>query len=547
MIANLLVVLFVFGMIYFWGFAQGAYQALLHLLVVVVAASLAVALWEPLAIGYLLSWMGDWAWGLALLIPFIGLALLLQGIMLKLAGKMTLPTVIDIPVGSLLGLLAGMLAAGVVVIGASMLPVGTSDLGVLRLQPAAYGQTSPAGVGLWIPVDSFATGLLNRLSAGSFSSRSPLWLYRPALATQSQLFRLADHSGVAPVIEPDSVQATAAVTARLPLRSAPAEISSGLGDQATLADQQLVVISTRWTRSPHTFQDGSVRVVPAQIRLVTWDAADDADAHQATLHAPVAITRRNDEQQSFLSLEKPDIVISGDSPPISIGWAFVVPRQRVPKFLMVRQVRLMLPEVLPVSEAAMLEALGQPPAPLPKEVKPAEPVSEIRSDVEAAATALLPRPIASSQATDLEISGDVIVAGNQFIPAKADAAGSGQIKSFRVTNAQRVVRVRVQFSAAQSLFGKAVQSATMLSTLALYSANGDAYEPVGYVLLRPNGDQTIQYDPDQPLRYARQLPLTTLKEGEELFVYYQVEPSQHITSLRLGSKELLKLNVKIPD
>lgn len=547
MMANLLVVIFVLAMIYFWGFAQGAYQALLHLLVVVVAASLAVALWEPLTLNYLLSWVGPWAWGVGLLLPFLALLLLLQGVMLKVGGKMTLPTVIDLPVGSVLGFLAGMVCAGVVVIGGSLLPVGGNDLGILRLEAAAYGQTRPAGAGLWIPVDSFAASLLNRLSAGSFSSRTPLWLYRPDVATQAQLFRLANQREIAPVIDPDSVQATAVATGKLPLGAAPPELVAGLGPLAAQEDQQLVVIATRWTKSSHTFEkEGSLRVVAAQIRLVTWDAQEDSDARGAMLHAPVAATVRSDEQHAFLSLEKPDTVVLGSSPTANIGWVFVVPRHRVAKFLMVRQVRLMLPKVTAVNEAGLVELLGQPPAPPPSPAAAAQAAIDTSSGTQAIASAELPRPISMASATALEFSGNRIVSGSQFVPARTDIAEADQAKSFVTTVSKRLVRLRVQYTAAQSLFGQAVQSASLFSTLALYADNGDVYEPVGFVLLRPNGDQTIQYDPDQPIRTARQLPLTSLREGEELYVYYQVEPGQRLTSLRLGAKELQVLDLEVP-
>ena len=64
---NIVVILMVLLIAYWWA-TQGLFSAILHLVCVVAAATIALALWEPLVVGLLLRGGGfdNYAWGLGL-------------------------------------------------------------------------------------------------------------------------------------------------------------------------------------------------------------------------------------------------------------------------------------------------------------------------------------------------------------------------------------------------------------------------------------------------------------------------------------------------
>ena len=77
MIPNIILIVFVFGMALMWS-TYGLFSSLLHLGLVIVAGSLAFALWEPLAYGVLFNILPSAAWGVSLLGSFIVLLIVLR-------------------------------------------------------------------------------------------------------------------------------------------------------------------------------------------------------------------------------------------------------------------------------------------------------------------------------------------------------------------------------------------------------------------------------------------------------------------------------------
>ena len=143
MILNLLVIAFVLGMAY-WYALQGLFTAFTHILVVIAAGSMALALWEPLVINFLAYRMPAFAWGVGLLAPF---ALLL--IFLRLAVDRLVPMNLQFPNlanligGGVLGALSGVLTAGFLIIGIGFFPLPPRTLGYQPYVVAADGELVP--------------------------------------------------------------------------------------------------------------------------------------------------------------------------------------------------------------------------------------------------------------------------------------------------------------------------------------------------------------------------------------------------------------------
>ncbi len=153
---------------YWFGFKEGFFSGVVHLVCVIVAGALAFAFWEPLAHALLgISSLREWAWGLSLLGLF---SLLLLGLRvatnLLIPDRQNYPHALDVAGGVVMGLATGILTTGIGLIGIGFLPVGDLGGGYVRLQSKA-GQP---GVKSQVPFPATLTqSFYASLSRGAFS------------------------------------------------------------------------------------------------------------------------------------------------------------------------------------------------------------------------------------------------------------------------------------------------------------------------------------------------------------------------------------------
>ena len=88
MIINLFLVVFLLFMVYWWS-VQGLFSGVMHLVSVIVAGSLAFAMWEPITNGIFMraSSIAPYAWGLGLIVPFVILLTVLRVLGDKFIGR----------------------------------------------------------------------------------------------------------------------------------------------------------------------------------------------------------------------------------------------------------------------------------------------------------------------------------------------------------------------------------------------------------------------------------------------------------------------------
>jgi hypothetical protein len=113
-IAALLVVL----LIAYWWANQGVFDALLHMICVIFAGALALALWEPVTTAFLLKpSLSEYAWGLSLGVLFLVLLAILRLITDKMCPvRPRVARWADWAFGSIMGLWSGVLTVGLVLI-----------------------------------------------------------------------------------------------------------------------------------------------------------------------------------------------------------------------------------------------------------------------------------------------------------------------------------------------------------------------------------------------------------------------------------------------
>jgi len=207
MILNLLVIAFILAMAYWWG-SQGLFSALIHLICTLVAGALAFGLWEWLAVSYLLNTMPEFAWGVALIVPFALFLLLLRTpIDMLVPGNVQFPQIVNLIVGGALGAVAGGLTAGLVVIGFLF----TAPVDMTYRPYQVQGDRISPDESLWIAVDRMAAdvfaalndnALASMLADQSFSDR------HPHLLQSASMFRQVSRPHARSAISADHVQVT---------------------------------------------------------------------------------------------------------------------------------------------------------------------------------------------------------------------------------------------------------------------------------------------------------------------------------------------------
>ncbi len=131
MILSALVVAIVLLIAYWWA-NQGLVSALLHFLCVVVAGSIAFALWEWVTVSFLLRGLrfDEYAWGISLVGIFVVVLFLLRLATDRLApNEVRLQGPLNYTGGAIFGLGAGVLSTGVVLTGWGYLQASTEVLG----------------------------------------------------------------------------------------------------------------------------------------------------------------------------------------------------------------------------------------------------------------------------------------------------------------------------------------------------------------------------------------------------------------------------------
>src|SRR5262245_47410870 len=153
---QLLVVGMVVMLAYIWG-SRGFFSAMLHMVCVLVAGAIALAVWGPLA--YLIlqksssQWVVDMDWAVSLAVPFALVLAVLRVAMDKVVPLNADPDGVSNLIGGIAcGAVAGTITAGVLVLSLGMLRVRQD---FLVYQPIDYdnnGSLVRSG-GLWFPAD----------------------------------------------------------------------------------------------------------------------------------------------------------------------------------------------------------------------------------------------------------------------------------------------------------------------------------------------------------------------------------------------------------
>ena len=255
-------VIFVLLSTYWFGFKEGFFSGLIHLICVIAAGAVALAFWEPLAYALLgVAAMREWAFGVSLLLLFSVLLFGLRlGANILIPDRLNVPNIADIVGGSATGLLSGVLTIGIGLIGMGFLPIGNLGGGYVRSQNT-FGQ--PGQRSSISPAVEATVGFYGALSQGSFS---PLTSSRNLATAHPALARHAWG------LHRDTVQ-----KGRIELTAAPDAIDLGtpyFGSFPQMGDQEFYVVPV--TVRKEAFHRGNNFVLSASQAYLVGDGRTSA-------------------------------------------------------------------------------------------------------------------------------------------------------------------------------------------------------------------------------------------------------------------------------
>lgn len=552
-LANILIGAFIIGMAYWWAL-QGFFSSLLHLVLVIAAGSLALALWEPLVLNLGMKMQPMYCWGLWLLGPFVLILVVLRLVVDKLVPKnVNFQNLVSSAGGAVLGVFSAILTAGLAVIGLGLLPLDTDLGGYEPYMVDGRGRIDDSsGDNLWVPVDKMANGFFVGLANSSFSTSTPLGTYRPFLPRFAALHRMRYDENASVVAVPGSVSVEGFIRCGVPLEELDAAIASSLGQPFKNQDNTINLVQTTWNRTAGTFDEGdsAVRVPPTQIRLV----AQHDTTGQMTLHAPVAFTRYDPEegQRRFVPIDSATTMAFGNRQVEKLGWVFILPADEAARFIFIRNLRLELPE-FNRDPQRLAAALGQSVRSPPEDLEAGEGKQRVEGEVG-------PRqgPQADHVATQIEVSNQLpgeigknsahgLVyheheGENQIDSGRTPAAKRPmgytrrtRVKSIYVPEHQVMVRLRIEADRAKSLLGRSRTAAASLGGVWLVDSHGEMIFPIGYVWHR-HGEQEIAFDRFNVIRSARDLPVTKMRKGHTLYLYFTVPKPTTIVRYSIGGQ-----------
>jgi hypothetical protein len=540
MILNVLVIGFV-GLIAYWWANQGTFSAIIHCTCVIVAAALAFAVWEPLAIRILaMPGLEVWAWGIALLVPFAIFLLILRIAADKLVpDNLNFPQVVNYVVGGAFGLLAAIVTVGMIVLGAGFTQ---SDVRLIDFRgtvrtTTAKGQPDYAGSpNLWIPVHSITAELMATLSGGAFWPEfgKPIREVRPKLAAAAvSLHRDSMQDGLARTTAPPASVSVAG------LRYSPDYENVDRSRGAYLLELSI--------GSGANDSGGILTVSSSQVMLV----GKGSGAKEPPVAHPIQFSQPN--QSGSRSLFAFDDVLnycSNVPGQQESKMMFVFPATPFgppeagngPRFVLFKNNRYELPAPTgqPLGGMEMLASLrgsttGAGAGPLVDPTAKTIRSSDITNDA-----GIKPAVCSINELTTMEQVDQLLTEGVQeFVKGGALASKANRINGIFAREGTGIVRLDIsRRNSSIDLWNdrtKTREEAGDSAPLYIVDSLGNQYTPIGYIWVKPDAVE-IRLDPKRGIPTIGDFPNQPSSGAHELLAIFNPTAGAKIVSIRLGDK-----------
>ncbi len=539
---NLVIIGLVLLIAYWWA-NQGLFSAILHLLCVVTAGAIALAIWEPLVTKLLLhnTFFDNYAWGLGLVVPFVLILLVLRVILDKTIGNnVDLPRWANLTFGFVAGAAAGVITVGIFVIGSGFIQSHREIMGFTGYARSGRNAEVTEIQSMWLPVHSLTADFYSLLSAGSLYptfNDTPLKQYYPAL----------DHQAVS--LQRDS-------------------FNNGKGRTTlTPADASVDKVLVCDTCNPKRFAvsmvfEGGARdygeqftLSSSQVRLIGKSSGftDAKTAH------PVEFTQysghhRFDDSSHYISSEpgQQRAVATIEFNQSDLG-------SQAPAFIQVRGTRYRLPKpgtpqwqiVDAASYRALLGSSGSTGgnvdlAPngidITTAIKQANDIRPISVSING-----LPSGIQTTKVNDKNwiSSGD-----GEFFTISPNRPGRGlEVAGILQPGGTSLVQVDVSLSSKANIFKESLRAAANDGdpAVVLVDDKGRPYSAVGYMWTRPDGKTRVRVDFEKQIRRMSEMPTLPSSDTHKLKLIFAVTNGSRVAGLKVGDAVVGTCSVLIDD
>jgi len=530
LVFNLLVVGLA-ALIAYWWANQGLFSALLHFICVVCAGAVALALWEPLTVGYLLrgGWFDEYAWGTTLLGVFVVSLFLFRLAFDKLVpDNVNLPTWANYTFGTLFGAGAGILTVGIGMIGLGMLQSADEVMGFRGNVRSSEFRGQPGGVNaLYPPLHTWTSSFYSTLSGGALAptfTRASLKGSYPGLDDMSwALWRDGAFDGEAKSsLAPD---AASVESARFSAQSSKAGPGGSYGVMVNFQKD--------------AFDRGEMLIVSAsQVRLI----GSTRDGDPVSVH-PTRWSQMTATGQAELPFDDVSHYATSLPGAATARIAFLFPASEFqggqPEFIQIKGLRFALPKLESVDQGAFIQWIASLSGSMQKlEFDPEAPFVD-EGEIKVDAT-IAPLNLSTNQVSGFDMDDNYLAKGrgefsrrNEFNPGRAL-----RIKGLLEAPGTKMVKVDVSRKTGKAIDfwgdrGDVRSRAGAAQMPLLVSADGRAFPAIGYIWIR-NDKVEIRLDPSKPLRSLGDIPQLSSAGTDTLQLLFPVTDGAHVIGLVLG-------------
>lgn len=592
MIMTAVVAVAVLAIGYMWS-SRGFLSAFLHLLCVIVAGALALAVWEPIAFFLLNMDNGQsefaqgLSWGAALGLPFLIILAIVRTIVDKtVPANAPTESIVNMIGGGACGAAAGVLGVGIAVLSIGFTRVPTEFAGYKPLDFDTTGSMvvkSP----LVLPVDKWTAQFYGALSKGIFRpvGGDSLARLRPELAWEGPLLRNNFEEGKSRhTVAPTAFE----VVKRYTYNPADGKLmSDGLdpkpqsfvnleGESASAGGSQIEGYVVTFKAGAKE-RAGNVIVGPSQVRLVV---APDPNRPEETVGVQTLAAISQGANRADLGrwrFDAPNTFFQsvGGGSDATMAFEFIVPKGAVPVALYVKGVRNDVSSMAPAATyASMTErdaairnksiiarggggaatAGGKPAGSI--DTSGAVTVKLRPEDVTAETPIILSASLPGGLILQKDgLNGLTIAEGNQIDGGGLAKFNTDELKKTGFTDRQLQVRnfigtddtvtvqVRVDGRNAQWGFtSNAASGVDRSKPPVLIDATGTVYQAFAYVFR--NSDETHVYcNPQAPVNAVTDLPaMSKSRPDAELVLVYRVNTGATVKYFAVGEKAIAKFD-----
>jgi hypothetical protein len=534
-VLNIVLILLVLMIAYWWA-NQGLFSAILHLLCVIAAGAITLAVWEPLNMRLLLrgNAFDDYAWGVSFILIFIVSLFVLRLIMDKTIGaNVQIPPWANMAFGLPIGAAAGVLTMGLFLIGAGHIQSGREIMG---FEGVARSRDQGGRVGhvnkLWAPVHTWTYEFYSFLSVGSLYptfNDTPLRQYSPRLDWQASLVRDS-----APAGNVDG-------RGKLSLRPSDARIEELI--YCSDAQMRKFAVKVFFDSGSRDFGE-QLTLSASQIRLI--------GEPQGTAEPPVAFPESWSQYDGWHNFDDVTHYITSEPAQASASiWIFFNARDMagsMPKFIQIRGTRYVLPPRREVTIGDLIAMRGKSTAaPSTLTASIDNTASSIQSAIEMSNSI---RPIAAStnnKPSGIELTEKYISGGDgDFIRIGADRPSPAlTIKGILEPTGTRLVQVDISRESPATIFGNVQERAGNDAKLMLVDTHGRTYLPVGFIHEKPDNKTRIKVDFSNYSDTLDKLPNLPTAGGQRLKLLVSVTEGATIAGFKMGDVTVGKCALEV--